>query len=122
MTHSSRNPEHLRELSLCLIPLDDVIDEKVDLIKLDIEGAEPMALEGMKRVLSESRPILITELNEYWLRAVSQSNSREYVSQIESAGYRVVTAASHARNERKPLVLPANVDPLFVTEVVCLPE
>lgn len=100
--------------------LDDIIDEPVDFVKLDIEGAEPKALEGMQRILSESRPVLITELNEYWLREVAGSSSRAYVSQLESAGYRVLPASSFARGGDETLDLPDD-DPLFVTEVVWLP-
>lgn len=39
--------------------LDDIIDEQIDFIKLDIEGAEPLAWEGMTRLISNARSIII---------------------------------------------------------------
>ena len=35
---------------------------KVDLVKIDAEGAEPMILEGMKRVIEKDKPIIICEI------------------------------------------------------------
>jgi len=35
------------------VALDDVIRERIDLIKIDVEGAEPFVLEGMQRLLRE---------------------------------------------------------------------
>jgi len=49
------------------VRLDDVLsqsgDERVDLIKLDVEGAEPEALAGAWRTLALHRPTLLVELN-----------------------------------------------------------
>ena len=39
--------------------IDDTIAGKVDVIKLDIEGAEQLALIGAKRTIAEHRPTLI---------------------------------------------------------------
>lgn len=59
----SRN--HPREV-VRVRPLDDVLDEldvaRVDLIKLDIEGAEWMALRGAKNTIQRYRPVLILEI------------------------------------------------------------
>ncbi len=38
--------------------IDNIVDEKVDFIKLDIEGAEQDALEGAKETISNHHPIL----------------------------------------------------------------
>jgi FkbM family methyltransferase len=37
---------------------------RIDLIKIDVEGAEYLVLEGAKRVLSELRPTVVFEVNE----------------------------------------------------------
>lgn len=37
--------------------------ETVDLIKMDIEGAEAKALPGMKRLLAEARPVIVLEFH-----------------------------------------------------------
>ncbi len=38
--------------------LDNLIDEKVDFIKLDIEGAEQDAIDGMSKIIKRDKPIL----------------------------------------------------------------
>ncbi len=56
------------------VRLDDYIVSKkikrVDLIKMDIEGAEFSALTGMQEVLERERPILLIELNRLALQRV----------------------------------------------------
>ena len=50
-------------------PLDQIIKElgikpeEIDLIKIDVEGAELEVLEGMKEILEKGRPILVIEVN-----------------------------------------------------------
>ena len=41
--------------------LDDVVSEPVALIKIDVEGMEPVVLSGAKRLLRRSRPIVFAE-------------------------------------------------------------
>ena len=49
------------------ITLDQVVEEKrlprVDFIKLDVEGAEQLVLQGARRVLRDWRPIVLFEIN-----------------------------------------------------------
>ncbi len=46
------------------IPIDDVVDERPRLVKIDVEGAEWLALRGAERTLFEGEPPhLIVELN-----------------------------------------------------------
>lgn len=44
--------------------LDDVIGGHIDLIKMDIEGAEPLAWEGMQKVL-DNTDVVVVELGSY---------------------------------------------------------
>lgn len=69
-------PSESRSQALEVVPvrtLDDVLAElgvaKVDVIKLDIEGAEWMALRGAVKTLAQSRPILILEIARETCRA-----------------------------------------------------
>lgn len=71
------------------VPLDDLMVDargslKVDLIKMDIEGAEVEALEGARRVLGEDRPVLLVQA--YHLRAESRTLEpcRDF---LEALGY-----------------------------------
>ncbi len=42
--------------------IDHDID-RIDLIKMDIEGAEPCALQGMRKILERDHPLLLLEIN-----------------------------------------------------------
>jgi FkbM family methyltransferase len=46
-----------------MIRLDDLIDNKIDFIKMDIEGAEFPALKGMIQILETSHPTLMIEFH-----------------------------------------------------------
>lgn len=57
--------------------LDSVVDRlgiaQVDVIKIDVEGAEMHVLEGARRTLSSQRPMLMVEANDEALRAQGAS-------------------------------------------------
>jgi FkbM family methyltransferase len=73
-------------------PLDDVLDDlgvrHVDLLKMDIEGAEGMALDGLARSLATHRiDRLLLELHPALL-AEQGETSATVVDRLQSAGYR----------------------------------
>lgn len=55
--------EEVKEIKVQVRKLDDILTQKVniDLIKIDVEGAEYDVLLGANRILSEYKPILIFE-------------------------------------------------------------
>lgn len=57
-----QNPD-IEEIDVELKQLDNIIPSKhnIDFIKIDVEGAEFMVLSGAKRILSESKPIILFE-------------------------------------------------------------
>ena len=60
--------------------LDDVVvDRSIDVIMMDIEGSEPMALRGMPRILRECTHLVI-EFVPHHLRDVSQTPLADFVS------------------------------------------
>ncbi len=66
--------------------LDDVAKFPVDLLKLDVEGAEIEALEGAPRILAEDKPILMIEFREYNLQRAGTSSDK-LLSYIHDKGY-----------------------------------
>jgi FkbM family methyltransferase len=71
--------------SICL---DDLKLSQVDFCKIDIEGHEPKAVRGMWRTLQALRPMILTEINEYWL-GQGGSSGAEYIAMIKELGYRL---------------------------------
>ena len=67
--------------------LDDVVDETIDFIKIDVEGAEPKVFEGARRLIEASRPLILAELNPDQLQSVSGVTSAQFISQMAAFGY-----------------------------------
>lgn len=71
-----------------VVVLDEVIgDTSVDVMKIDIEGAEPIALRGARGLLRRQRPLILCELNPVLLDKVSRTSSEDFISSVESEGY-----------------------------------
>ena len=62
-------------------PLDDVVTGRVDLIKIDVEGAEDAVLRGARRILAEERPVLVVE-------CLPEGPYEQVQSELVSHGYR----------------------------------
>ena len=60
--------------------------QKVDLIKIDIEGAEYLALQGMTECLKRDRPDLVIEVTDQFLRVMGHS-AEELCWMLADLGY-----------------------------------
>ncbi|NNJ10349.1 FkbM family methyltransferase [Chloroflexales bacterium ZM16-3] len=71
------------------VALDQLLGpaHRVDLIKMDIEGAEGLALAGMQRIIAANRPTIISEFSPPALRAVSNMAPAEFLAQLRAPGY-----------------------------------
>jgi FkbM family methyltransferase len=97
----NRLQEELHSPQCQIVPvvrLDDVFSGPVDFIKMDIEGAEPLALAGAERTLTESRPVVSSEFCPFMIRAVSGSDPLAFLQRFASRGYDafLVDKQSHA--------------------------
>lgn len=100
-------------LTVSTITLDEYITlrrlDRVDLIKIDIEGAEVMALRGAKKLLGSSRaPVLCCEVHPLWLPAFD-SSVEEFHQVAGELGYEL------SRIDR--LGRLSKIDSRFVTRV-----
>ena len=78
------------------VVLDAVLDalDRLDLIKIDIEGAEPRALEGMRTLIARHRPIILTEFFPGAIQRVSGRDPRLYLDQLRSLGYELFVSGA----------------------------
>ena len=74
----------VKTLKVEAIQLDSLIEffGKVDLVKIDVEGAEPEALQGMTEIIRRDKPVMIVEILE--------SNEQTVYGFMESMGYALV--------------------------------
>jgi FkbM family methyltransferase len=90
---NNRGPEPDAETPIWVetTTLDDFVlngDAQVpDVIKLDVEGAELVALEGMRATLESRKPLLVCEL--HWTNV-------PYMRFVDSIGYRARVLGTHA--------------------------
>ena len=68
--------------------LDDLVEGKVDFLKMDVEGAEGRVVGGATRIIEKERPIVTTELKEEMLQRVSGRSVADYLGYFGDLGYR----------------------------------
>lgn len=61
--------------------LDDSVESRVDLIKIDVESMELDVLNGARRLIERERPVLLVE--------VEDANIPPFLALVENLGYRV---------------------------------
>ncbi len=83
------------------VVLDEVLAHlpRVDFVKMDIEGHEPQAFDGFRRVIARDRPKLLVEFNPRCLTDLQQQDPLAYLDRI-FALYPRVRAISHWGDDR----------------------
>lgn len=71
------------------IRLDDLLaaEPKIDVIKMDIEGHEPIALKGMQNILRQHHPILLTEFHPHAIQTNANADPSDYLDALLGLGY-----------------------------------
>jgi FkbM family methyltransferase len=110
-------PGH-RAARVDVVSLDESAARRpVRFIKADIEGAEPLAFRGASRILSEDRPLVLSELHPAQLQRVSGVGADELLADMRGRGYRCRHLGAGVPGE------PIDRAPRDgVTSVVFLPE
>lgn len=78
--------------------------EKVDFVKIDVEGFEPEALEGARAILERDRPAVLCEFNTYALEGYAKDAPARLLELMRTLGYRAYEAEAYGRGERKEFV------------------
>ena len=84
--------------------------DRVDVIKIDVEGAEGLVLSGARELLARCRPVLVLEWNPGALAAVS-GPPEQLLRELSALGYRISEVDPFARI--RPL--PGGATPRFDT-------
>jgi len=94
--------------------LDDLVRtagfDRVDVIKMDVEGAEMLALRGAAETLRRFHPVLLLEVSDRTLQHQG-SSSREVLDFLAREGYRF-----HSFDHASGLPQPLQVKPYFDSE------
>jgi FkbM family methyltransferase len=81
------------EFVVASYPLDELLATagigRVDVIKIDVEGAEPLVLRGGTATITSSRPVLISEFFPLALDSSPWGSAKGYLSTLRALGYRL---------------------------------
>lgn len=85
------------------VALDDCLDiAAADVIKIDVEGSEPFALRGMRRLISRSPKLkLFIELNPIALQSAGVA-PQEFLAQLHDLGFRQIFLLDEKRQRMEP--------------------
>ena len=71
------------------VTLDSLLinEPRIDIIKMDIEGSEAKAWQGMRQVIEKHRPVIMMEFFPSLLEWISEIKAEEFLSGIFTSGY-----------------------------------
>lgn len=107
------------------VRLDDVIKEKIDFIKIDIEGFEIMAMKGAYNILNTYHPTVISEFTPRDIAKLG-FKAKDYLRMYELLGYDIYDADEEASKvesiEPDDLIAKYPEDGILHTNIVCIKE
>ena len=98
--------ESLFNTSCMVVPkirLDDVLDTNVDMIKIDVEGAEGVIVKGANQLIENCRPIITSEFSMEMLPRVSGMSGIDYLRYFTNQGYGIFLIEPHSQ---EPVPIP----------------
>ena len=73
---------------VAVVALDDCeLRRPIQFIKMDIEGAEPLACRGAETILAKDRPIILSEINPVHLKNVARASAQEFIWEMQERAY-----------------------------------
>lgn len=83
--------DNRKSIDVECVKLDSILpsDEKIDFIKMDIQGSEYLALEGMNNSITKNPNIQL--LTEFWPYAIEKSghSPKDFIEQLRQFGFHV---------------------------------
>jgi FkbM family methyltransferase len=93
------------------IALDDLALDRVSVVKIDVEGAEAIVIDGAPATIDRHRPTLLMEFSREMTERVSRRPAESHLQRLVDAGYSI---AIIDRSTSAPAPV-ASVDELFET-------
>ncbi len=62
-------------------------EERINVVKMDIEGYEPLALKGMDQSIKKHKPIILAEFSPWHVKHRTQIEPQTYLKQLVGYGY-----------------------------------
>ena len=71
------------------VTLDSLLrnEPRIDIIKMDIEGSEAKAWQGMQQAVEKHHPVILMEFFPALLKKISEVNAEEFLERIFASGY-----------------------------------
>ncbi len=111
-------PAHRAE-DVPMVVLDQqALRRPIHFIKIDIEGAEPLALRGARTLLQQDQPIIMSEVHAELLQRIGGSTTADYLALLADLGYRCHLLEN---GQMGAVVQAADLDPQCVWTVVFVP-
>jgi len=85
------------------VALDDALAdlERLDLVKVDVAGMEPLALRGLERTLARLRPALLTEFHPWAIERASRVAPVQYLEWLLARWPAITVLHRDGRRERR---------------------
>jgi len=88
-----------RKKTVPVVSLDTLeLRRPIRLIKMDVEGAEPLVVKGAERLLRHDRPLILSELHPTQLDRASGVSADAFLAQMRTLGYRAHTLRAGGAN------------------------
>jgi FkbM family methyltransferase len=110
------------------LPIDSLVPARqaIDVVKIDVEGAEYLALQGCEGILRRWQPFLVSELSPELLETISGIDALDYLNWLMDLDYRIGVI------DRDGKVSPPGTDPALIMahyrasgvdhiDIACLP-
>ena len=62
--------------------------DRLDMIKMDVEGWEPMVIEGARKTIEKYKPIIVSEISSDFLQDRVSLSASTFIQSVNALGYR----------------------------------